>query len=100
MSQITEFTRKHKEELDELVQLTRKIKELEKRRAFLKRQLLNRFEEEYIKSIKSGGAIITRINSSNYITLDTKKLKQEEPRIFAKYAIPYYKDSYLRIQLT
>ena len=66
-----------------------KFKELEKNYKEAKETLYKIFDERGIKSFKNGTMTITKVEPTSYSTetIDTKKLKEENPKIYKEYKI-------------
>ena len=66
-----------------------KFKELEKEHKQVKEDLYNLFEEKGILSFDTGTMKITKVAPTSYetISIDTKKLKEENEEIYNKYKV-------------
>lgn len=66
-----------------------KFKELEKEHKQVKEDLYNLFEEKGILSFDTGTMKITKVAPTSYdtVSVDTAKLKENEPRIYEKYKV-------------
>lgn len=99
MSQLSEFTKKHKARLEEYIQVSEQIKWLKARQADIKKELVSAFEKEKIERVLLPEADIIFVEGTECTRIDTKALRQQEPLIFYKYSSTYCRDNYLTIRL-
>ena len=73
-----------------IIDIESKKKEAEEKRNALRDGLLALMDKQGVKSLKTDLLTITRVADSQRVTIDSKKLKAENPSIYEKYAKTTY----------
>ncbi|WP_456470026.1 Dna2/Cas4 domain-containing protein [Caminibacter sp.] len=78
-------------EVEKIVSLEQEKKELEKELKAKKEEVLKYLEAKNIKKAKVSDFVVTVTNSSEYTTIDTQKLKKDNPALYEKLINEYGK---------
>ncbi len=92
-AEIQEIETQYLAQMKDLARITMQRKELEAQEKAAKTQIKKAFQEYGIKSIDNEFIKITYIPSSKSVSLDTKKFKEAEPKLFDELMQDYSKET-------
>lgn len=69
-------------EIEEIVRLEEEVKKIQKILKEKKENIKNFLEKKDIKKAKVGNYLVSITSSSSYTSIDTAKLKREEPKLY------------------
>ena len=84
---------------DEIIKIEQQMKEWKERQDTLKKGLYDLMEQANVKSFRGGKILLTRILPSTTDTLDSKRLKEEQPEIYKKYIKTTQRSGSLKITI-
>jgi hypothetical protein len=84
---------------DEIIKIEQQMKAWKERQDTLKKGLYDIMSEHNIKSYKGGKVLLTRVLPSTTETLDSKRLKEEQPEIYKQYVKTTNRSGSLKITI-